>query len=468
MSSIRNSVSTPASSLTRRALTRRAFAQAVAAVPAVGRAAPAPPNIVFVFADQMRFSALGCMRGEPGAGEEAAVVRTPHLDRMAAQGALFTHAYSTTPVCSPFRTGLQTGRYSHTTGFKLQQSEITLPQVLAAHGYATGYIGKWHMTPRSEHGPGGRVPAPYRRGWDFFAGLEVSHDYFGTKIFVNDEPAPRPIPGYEPTAQTDLAIEFLERRRGGPLLLMLSWGPPHNPYEPPPEHDRYHPEDAPLRPNVPAAHADAARRQLAKYYGQVGSLDAEMGRILQALDDLGLADNTVVCFASDHGDMHYSQGQLLKRRPWEESARIPSVMRWPARLKPGVRRDFLFGSVNIMPTLLSAAGAPVPDAVQGESLLAWILGEKRGGPDAILLEQIQPGGTPHNAQWRAIRTRNRLYAESGHLEDGAWLLYDMEQDPYQQNNLAGDRRGSAKLAEELARLRESTGDGMDIRGASHG
>ena len=136
-------------------------------------------------------------------------------------------------------------------------------------------------------------------------------------------------------------------------------------------------------------------------------------------------------------------------------------MRWPARLPPGVRRDFLFGSVNIMPTLLAAAGTPIPSAVQGENLLPWILGEKRGGPDEILLEQIQPGGTPHNAQWRALRTREHLYAQSGHLPDGHWLLYDMDRDPYQQRNLAAaDPKTAANLAQRLARLRTQTADDM--------
>ena len=112
--------------------TRRTFVRGLAASAGadLARAADSRPNIVFVFvfADQMRFFALGCMAGEPGAGEEARVAKTPHLDRMAAQGALFTHAYSTTPVCSPYRTGLQTGRYSHSTGFKLRPSETTLPE----------------------------------------------------------------------------------------------------------------------------------------------------------------------------------------------------------------------------------------------------------------------------------------------------------------------------------------------------
>jgi len=406
------------------------------------------------------------MYGEAGVGEEAGAVRTPHFDRIAQQGALFTHAYSTTPVCSPYRTGLQTGRYSHATGFKLDPAEVTLPQVLKARGYSTGYVGKWHMTPQANHSSDGRVPAAYRKGWDFFAGLEVSHKYFDTEIFVNDEPKARPIPGYESSAQTDLAIEFMEQQRSRPFLLMLSWGPPHNPYSPPTAHDNFDPRDVPLRPNVARDDEAAARAQLAKYYGQVNSLDAEMGRILKALDDLNLADNTVVCFTSDHGDMHYSQGQLLKRRPWEESARVPFVMRWPAQLKAGVKRDFLFGSVNIMPTLLAAAGAPIPASVHGEDLLPWILGRKLGGPDEILLEQIQPGNTPHDAQWRALRTREQLFAQSGHLDRPDWLLYDMVDDPYQLRNLseAPDRRRAiAVLSRKLDRLRAQTGDTIDMR-----
>ena len=385
-------------------MNRRTFAASLAAGASTSLGCAntfAPPNIVFVFADQLRFSALGCMAGAPGVGGEAEFVKTPHFDSIAADGAVFTHAISSTPVCSPFRTGLQSGRYSHTGGFKLRADEITLPRVLKSEGYATGYIGKWHMTPVSAHGAGGRVPAEYREGWDFFAGLEVSHDYFDTQIFVNDEPEPRPIPGYESAAQTDLAIEFIERNSEGPFLLMLSWGPPHNPYEPPPEHDAYDPDGVPLRPNVPAGRAAEARKTLARYYGQVSSLDEQMGRLLVRLDELGIAENTVVCFTSDHGDMLHSQGQLLKRRPWDESARIPFVMRWPAKLKAGTRHDFPFGSVNFMPTLLGFAGAPIPEGVQSVDLSRQIIGEGGPLPTEVFLEQTQPGNTPHYAQWKS-------------------------------------------------------------------
>lgn len=414
----------------------------------------------------MRFSALGCMKGAPGAGDEPAYINTPNFDSIAADGALFTHAFSTTPVCSPYRTGLQTGRYSHSTGFKLQRDETTLPQVLKRQGYATGYVGKWHMTPVSAQGAGGQVPAEFRSGWDFFAGLEVSHDYFDTNIYVNDEPEPRPIPGYESAAQTDLAIEFIERNRDRPFLLMLSWGPPHNPYEPPVEHDVDEPEQVPIRPNVPAERAEEARHTIARYYGQVTSLDEQMGRLLKSLDDAGAAENTIVCFTSDHGDMLHSQGQLLKRRPWDESARVPFVMRWPAQLRAGTTHEFPFGSVNLMPTLLGFVGAPIPDRVQGEDLSRQILGGGGEPPSEVLLEQTQPGNTPHYAQWRALRTRRWLYAESGHSETPQWLLYDAELDPFQLENLVDSEQHSRVLTElkaQLAEWRARTADTTDIR-----
>jgi arylsulfatase A-like enzyme len=386
----------------------------------------AKPNIVYIFADQMRFSAMGCMAGVAGAADEPSCVKTPNLDRLAADGILFENAFSTTPVCSPHRTGLQTGKYSHVTGFKLSPRELTLPQILGRAGYRTGYVGKWHMTPHEHLTESGYVLPEFRQGWDYFAGLEVSHKYFDTSIFIGDDRTPIRVPGYEPAFQTDLAIEFLRQNKGRPNFLMLSWGPPHNPYTPPDEHDLYSPELLPLRPNIPKEYEGQARRSIAGYYGLVSSLDHEIGRITVALDELGLADNTLLCFSSDHGDMLYSLGQRLKRRPWDEAARIPLIMRWPDRLDGGQRRDFVLGSVDFMPTLLGLVGLEAPKTVQGQDRSGPVRLGRGGEPTEIFLEQIAPGNTAHNAQWRAIRTKDWLFAVSGHLDQGDWLLYDMQ------------------------------------------
>jgi len=434
-----------------RTVSRREFVKiaaadvAAAAVAASARraAADAPagkrPNILFVFADQMRFCAMGCM-GNP-------TVRTPNLDRLASQGVLFTHAFSCTPLCTPYRAQLLTGRYGHATGMttndiKLPHEEITLAEALREKGYATGYIGKWHLNAGrrqpagTAEGQGFIAPGADRAGFDFWAALECSHQYFKTKYY-RDKPEPVPVDGYEPDVQTDLAIEFMKQHRAGPFLLMMSWGPPHNPYKPPEKYDLYKPEQVVLRPNVPAELADRARAEIAQYYGLVTSLDACMGRLMKTLDDLGIAGDTLVCFSSDHGDMLRSQGQTLKQRPWEESAHIPFIMRWPAKLPAGQKRDILINSVDVMPTLLGLAGAEVPPAVQGTNLAPALLGQSDREPESCYLALLvgRHGNSPSVGDWRAVRTKDWLYAA---CSEGDWLLYNVKDDPYELKNLVND------------------------------
>jgi arylsulfatase A-like enzyme len=432
------------------------------------------PNILYIFADQMRFSAMNCMSGVAGAGGEPESVNTPNLNKVAQEGVLFTHAFSTTPVCSPYRVGLQTGKYCHKVGYSLDPKETTLAHVLEKQGYSTGYIGKWHMH-GTRNNPRGFVEPDRRVGWQFFAGSEVTHQYFNTYYYLNNDRTPVPVKNgaYEAEVQTDLAISFLERQnKKRPFCLFLSWGPPHNPYAPPKKFDTHKPEDVHLRPNVGKEYKQKAAEQLAKYYGQIESLDYLLGRILKCLDEQGIADNTILCFSSDHGDMHYShkheeppQGSGYKRRPYEEAARIPFIMRWPRIIKKGRKTDMLFGSVNVMPTLLGLCDAPIPDGVQGEDCSDAILNNKQG-PESVFLQQTAPGNTPFGSTWRAIRTRKHLYAISGHTNNGGWLLYDMENDPYQMKNLIDDPAYDEirkTLDTQLNEWRKKTGDDQALR-----
>lgn len=164
-----------------------------------------------------------------------------------------------------------------------------------------------------------------------------------------------------------------------------------------------------------------------------------MGRLMQTLDDLGIADDTIVVFTSDHSDMLGSQDRFRKRLPWEESSHVPLIIRYPSRMEPGQQNDILFNSVDLMPTLLKLCNVPVPEGVQGRDLSDLILGIGGILPDAIYLELLtKSSGTNSDlGNWRAIRTRDWLYARH---EDrrGGWLLYDMNEDPYQRNNLMVD------------------------------
>jgi arylsulfatase A-like enzyme len=459
----------------RRLLTRREFvAYAAAGAGAVacggltgtsGDKELAKPNVLFIFADQMRASALGCMGNDS--------IKTPNLDSLAEQGVLFTNAFSSAPVCSPYRAQLMTGTYSHVNGvvrngMKLAESHRCIAEVFKDAGYATGYIGKWHLdgTPATAEGaqrPWGFVPpGEARQGWDYWAVLEpYLHQYFDT-LYYRDADQPIHIKGYEPDTHTDLAIEYMKMNKSNPFLMMLSWGPPHPPYQPPQEYAVYDPATIPLRPNVPKKFEEVAKREIADYYGLITSLDANIGRISDALDELGIADKTIVCFTSDHGDMLYSQGQQAKQRPWEESIHIPFIMRYPGTIRPNQKQDILYNSVDVMPTLLGLCGLPVPDDVQGSNLSSLILSGRGREPDSayFAITSYWVGGPRWD--WRGVRTKEWMYATSPF---GGWVLYNLIDDPYELRNLMGNlkyKKEAVRLRRLLNRWMAKTGDEFKI------
>jgi arylsulfatase A-like enzyme len=203
----------------------------------------------------------------------------------------------------------------------------------------------------------------------------------------------------------------------------------------------------------------AGRQQIAAYYAAITAIDDQVGRLMQALKDFGLEKDTIVVFSSDHGDMLGSQGQRLKRKPWEESIRVPGVLRYPAKVKPGRRTDALLSHVDFAPTLLSLCGIKPPADMQGTDLSGVVLGRTDRGPDSVFFQIFVPfagDGTPH--PWRGVRTQRYMYART---EKAPWVLYDLEKDPDELHNLADDP-ASADIRKELeARLdrwMKDTGD----------
>jgi len=391
------------------------------------------PNLLFVFADQMRGTAMGC------AGNRQ--VRTPAMDRLAAEGMMFRRAYANFPVCTPSRGTILTGRYALGHGavandVPLGEDAVTFAHVLGAAGYRTGYIGKWHLdgVPRNRFTP----PGPRRFGFEFWAAWNCSHRYLDARVY-RDDPEPVHLAGYEPAAQTDLALEFLDSGEDRPFALALSWGPPHNPYDKVPERFKamVEADGIGLRPNVPADSADRARRDLAGYYAHVMALDEQLGRLLDALEARGLAENTVVVFTSDHGDMLGSQGMQRKQQPWEESVGIPLVARWPGHVPAGARSETLVSTVDLAPTLLSLLGCEPPDGTDGADLSAAWLGGGGEGPDSVFLADLvstDEGWMQGLAEWRGVRTARYTYARW--FDGRPWILYDNESDPHQMENLA--------------------------------
>ena len=398
------------------------------------------PNILYIFTDQMRASAMGCMRDE--------AVHTPHLDRLAAQGMLFTNAIANTPVCTPSRASLLTGRHAWTcrsivNDIRLPEEEWGIADVLRTHGYRTGYVGKWHLDGLPRDAP---IAPERRRGFDdYWAAYDCTHDYLVPRYYLGDATEPVVLDeGYDADVQTDLTIDFLERYRGEPFCLFLSWGPPHAPYRavPQPFLDTYPPEAIALRPNAQGADRSA----VAGYYAHITAIDRDVGRLMDALDRLGLAEDTIVVFSSDHGDMLWSQGRVKKQQPWEESIRIPLIVRWPGHLPAGHVSDLLVGVVDHAPTLLGLAGIPVPAEMNGLDLSDALLGRSDGHPgSALIAEYVSFGQSSLYQPWRGVRTARYTYARW--LQGGA-ILYDNQEDPYQLHNLIHEP-GYAPLRDEL-------------------
>jgi arylsulfatase A-like enzyme len=405
---------------------------------------PSKPNLVFVFADQFRAESLPA--NDPD-------VQAPNLQRMADEGMTLTHTYSSNPVCSPARASIISGMYSHTHGLvnnnlRLRTDFTPIAQVYKDHGYATGYIGKWHVDGVEK--PGFVPPGPRRQGFDDWAAFNRGHNYWSS-VYFRDDPTPIPMAGYEPNYQTDLAIDYVKMHRERPFCLFMSWGPPHTPFYPQKEEqdERWEgldPDRVSLRPNVPESDKTKASREIAGYNTHITALDDNIGRLLAALEEEGVADNTIFVFTSDHGDMLGSLGKYRKSLPEEESVHIPFIIRYPDHIQAGSTNDAMFQTVDFMPTLLALSGLSIPEGVQGTDVSRAILQNDAAiGPDAVYLE----GKIGQPEQFRMLRTKRHMLAihvvglETVHL-------YDMDSDPYQLNNLVG----SAEQAELERSLRE--------------
>lgn len=395
------------------------------------------PNLVFVFADQWRAQAFG-YAGDPN-------VATPNIDRFAAQSLNFTNAVSGCPVCSPYRASLLTGVYPNRHRMMVNDQCLQrlyagpfLPECLGEAGYRTGYIGKWHI---DGNGRNAFVPPERRLGFEWWKGFECTHDYPNSFFYTGDDPRPHRWPGYDADAQTDEACRYLrESDDSAPFALFLSWGPPHNPFGTAPAafEAMYDPQRVVLPANVPAGTADRARRELAGYYAHCSALDAAFGRLLGTLAETGLDRNTIVVFTSDHGDMLGSQGQYRKQKPWAESIRVPFLIRHPHGAGPGVNHTPI-DAPDLMPTLLSLCGAPIPASVQGQDFSSVITAGTPSVINEALLALYVPFHEWHyndgGREYRGLHNRRHTYVRT---LGGPWLLYDNQADPTQQRNLVAE------------------------------
>jgi arylsulfatase A-like enzyme len=367
-----------------------------------------------------------------------------------------------------------TGRHPTSTGMflndaHLPDSELCMAEILGAAGYATAYIGKWHL---DGHGRQAYIPPERRQGWQYWKGAECDHTYNHSHYYTSNSEVKQYWDGYDAFAQTKDAQQYLRDHAQGnrPFILMIAYGVPHFPHATAPEEFKslYPPEKIQLPPNVPPGLQARAGREVQGYYAHCTALDKCIGDLLGTLAETGLATNTLFVFTSDHGEMLGSQGvaPTQKQVAWSESAQVPFLMRLPGLGGRTVKTPIT--TPDILPTLLSLAGVKAPGSIEGEDLSAAI----RSGRDqdrAALYMSVNPftsGVSPDKSrEYRAIRTSRYTYVRS---LQGPWMLFDDEKDPHQMNNLVGQPEHAAlvrgldhRLQAQLQRIGDDFRPGKD-------
>ena len=450
------------------------------------------PNLVFVFPDQFRQQAIGYMNQDP--------VVTPNLDRFASEGVVFTNAVSNYPVCSPYRAMLFTSKYPNSNGVItncnsdtakynvfLRESDRCLSDVLHDTGYSQGYIGKFHLDTPSEANyeytegrrGDGKVwdaytpPGPRRHGFDFWHSYGCCDWHLTPHYWEgNTEVSERiDVSEWSVKHETDVAVEYIRnqdgkhREPGKPFSLFVAFNPPHTPFQQvPPEYLEAYAgksnEDLLNRPNVRLEEQGAAAGRYAKhYFAAVTGIDEQFGRILDALKEEGIQEDTIVIFSADHGEMMGSHALMHKGVWYDESLLIPFIISWPGKLKP--RRDDLLLSVpDIMPSLLSLMGLKdhIPDEVEGTDYSGAILGGSAERPGSALYLVMSPNW-PEGGR-RGLRThRYTLVVQRRKGKGEVYILHDNERDPYQMRNAADENPDVVRqLMKELNQWLEKTND----------
>lgn len=444
--------------LTRREFLRGAGATA-ASLPflniASAFASPERPNFVFILTDDQRYDAMSCA-GHP-------FLKTPNMDRIAKEGARFTNAFVTTSLCSPSRASFLTGRYAHSHGIRDNRTHFsddipTFPRVLQEAGYDTAFVGKWHMD--GQEGP--------RPGFNHWVSFRGQGPYFNPLLNIDGEK--QRVSGYTTDVLTNYAVDWLKQARSSPFCLYLSHKAVHGPWTPPIRHSK-------LFENVPVTRPKSmddtlegkpawfeARLKthhgtqdgpefdefIRNYNRMIVGVDIGVGRVLSALEDLGVLDNTVVVFTSDNGYFHGEHRLLDKRAMYEESIRIPLLMCCPRMIRPGTLIDRMVLNIDVCPTFLDLAGAKIPDGVQGESVRPVLRGRTSGWRSDWLYEYWyeKPYVTPTIRGVRTERWKYIEYPETEHTSE----LYDLNKDALELHNLINDPKSAPVLADMRSRL----------------
>lgn len=404
------------------------------------------PNFLFVLVDDLRYNATG-YAGHP-------FVKTPNIDRIAREGAIFDNAFVTTPLCSPSRASFLTGRYVRSHGVldntdhnELSHRLITWPRLLHDAGYETGYVGKWHMGTDS-------TPRPGFDRWVSFKGQGVYND-----PLLNIDGQDTQERGYITDLLTGHAVEFLKKPHSKPFALYLAHKAVHGPFTPAERHkDLFANETIQRTPNAhdnwdgkPALQRDVNGKPPVKGLGPsddviknqlrcLTAIDEGLGHILKTLEQTRQMDNTFIVFTSDNGYFWGEHHLGDKRWAYEESLRIPMAMRYPKLIKAGTRVKEMVMNVDMAPTMLSLGGGKAPDNLQGRSILPLFKGRVRDWRTSFLSEYFMEKNFPRVPSWQAVRDSEWKYIHYPDLNGGD-ELYNLKKDPYEMQNLVHDAPG---------------------------
>ena len=438
------------------------------------------PNILYIMADDHAAHAISAYG--------SVINQTPQLDRLAAQGMRFDRMFAVNSICTPSRATVLTGKYSHINGVpvfnRFDGSQPTVAKYLQAAGYHTGIIGKWHL----ESDP---------TGFDKWTILPGQGDYFNPTFLEAD--GKRVIKGYITDITTDLSIDFLKNRpKDKPFFLMCHHKAPHRNWQPDAKHKamfagKVIPEPPTLRDNG-VGRSDAIReckqkvlenlspndtkgappaglsddellkwkyqRYMQDYLACVQSVDDNVGRLLDYLDEAGLAENTLVIYTSDQGFFLGDHGLYDKRFMYEESIRVPFLVRWPEVIKPGEVQSAMGINVDFAPTFMDAAGLPLPADMQGRSLMPLFKGKVPSDWRGSWYYRYyhDPGDHNTRAHYGVRTTTHKLIY---FWKKNQWEMYDLIADPSELHNLYSDPEQAetvVKLKAELYRLKKELKD----------
>jgi arylsulfatase A-like enzyme len=426
------------------------------------------PNFVFVYTDDQRWDAMGVVQREHGERARFPWLKTPHMDRLAAEGVRFRNAFVVNSLCAPSRASFLTGCYGHVNGVVNNHTpfpveNVTHAGLLRQAGYTTAYVGKWHMD-----GQRGQRP-----GFDFSASFIGQGRYVDCPVEVNGKPTETK--GWVDDVCTDYALQFLRENKDRPFLLVVGFKAAHGPFDPPPRRKGdYAGEEARAVPNfgTPAIYRGETRPPGAdvkpgdkvptnlNYFRCITAADDNLGRILQALDELKLADDTMVIFASDNGYYLGEHGLGDKRSAYDESLRIPLLVRYPKLGGKGKAIDPLTLNIDLAPTLLDYAGVAVPKAMQGRSWRPLLEGRAGDWRKAFFYCYFYENNF-RVPTVTAVRSETaKLVKYPGHDE---WTeLFDLGKDPYEVKNLNKDP-GAAALRKDLEAEYERQKAAVDFR-----